>query len=31
MISYEVFYADRGRSSVRAGAQVLIVPTNTSS
>jgi len=26
-----VFYADRGRSSVRAGAQVLIVPTNTSS
>ena len=31
MISYEVFYADRGRSPVRAGAQVLIVPTNTSS
>jgi len=31
LISYEVFYADRGRSSVRAGAQVLIVPTNTSS
>ena len=31
MISYEVFYATRGRSSVRAGAQVLIVPTNTSS
>jgi apolipoprotein N-acyltransferase len=31
MISYEVFYADRGRSAVRAGAQVLIVPTNTSS
>jgi apolipoprotein N-acyltransferase len=31
MISYEVFYADRGRSSVRAGAQLLIVPTNTSS
>jgi len=31
MISYEVFYAGRGRSSVRAGAQVLIVPTNTSS
>jgi apolipoprotein N-acyltransferase len=31
MISYEVFYADRGRSSVRSGAQLLIVPTNTSS
>ena len=31
LISYEVFYAERGRSSVRAGAQVLIVPTNTSS
>jgi apolipoprotein N-acyltransferase len=31
MISYEVFYADRGRSAVRAGAQLLIVPTNTSS
>jgi apolipoprotein N-acyltransferase len=31
MISYEVFYADRGRSPVRAGAQLLIVPTNTSS
>jgi apolipoprotein N-acyltransferase len=31
MVSYEVFYADRGRSSVRHGAQVLIVPTNTSS
>ncbi len=31
MISYEVFYADRGRASVRAGAQLLIVPTNTSS
>ena len=31
MISYEVFYADRGRSSVRNGAQLLIVPTNTSS
>jgi len=27
MISYEVFYADRGRSSVRAGAQLLMVPT----
>jgi apolipoprotein N-acyltransferase len=31
LVSFEVFYADRGRSSVRAGAQVLIVPTNTSS
>ena len=31
MISYEVFYADRGRDPVRAGAQILIVPTNTSS
>jgi apolipoprotein N-acyltransferase len=31
MVSYEVFFADRGRSAVRAGAQVLVVPTNTSS
>ena len=31
MVSYEVFYADRGRASVRSGAQLLIVPTNTSS
>ncbi|MHB1518317.1 MAG: apolipoprotein N-acyltransferase [Acidimicrobiales bacterium] len=31
MISYEVFYSSRGRSAVRAGAQLLIVPTNTSS
>jgi len=31
MVSYEVFYAGRGRSSVRSGAQLLIVPTNTSS
>jgi apolipoprotein N-acyltransferase len=31
MISYEVFYADRGRTPVRAGAQILVVPTNTSS
>ncbi len=31
MVSYEVFYADRGRSAVRAGAQLLIVPTNTAS
>jgi apolipoprotein N-acyltransferase len=31
LISFEVFYADRGRPSVRSGAQLLIVPTNTSS
>ncbi len=31
LVSYEVFYAERGRSSVRAGAQLLIVPTNTAS
>ena len=31
MVSYEVFYADRGRDAVRHGAQLLIVPTNTSS
>lgn len=31
LVSYEVFFGDRGRSSVRAGAQLLIVPTNTSS
>jgi apolipoprotein N-acyltransferase len=31
MVSYEVFYADRGRDSVRHGAELLIVPTNTSS
>jgi apolipoprotein N-acyltransferase len=31
MVSYEVFYAGRGRASVRAGAQLLVVPTNTSS
>lgn len=31
MISYEVFYADRGRAAVRSGAQLLLVPTNTSS
>ncbi len=31
LVSYEVFYADRGRASVRTGAQLLIVPTNTSS
>ncbi len=31
MLSYEVFFADRGRSAVRAGAELLVVPTNTSS
>jgi len=31
MISYEVFFADRARAAVRAGAQVLLVPTNASS
>jgi apolipoprotein N-acyltransferase len=31
MVSYEVFYASRGRSSVQAGAELLVVPTNTSS
>jgi len=31
LVSFEVFYASRSRTSVRAGAQMLIVPTNTSS
>lgn len=31
LISYEVFFADRGRSGVRAGGRLVIVPTNTSS
>ncbi|MGH8981377.1 MAG: apolipoprotein N-acyltransferase, partial [Acidimicrobiales bacterium] len=31
MLSYEVFFATRGRSAVRAGARLLVVPTNTSS
>ena len=31
MISYEVFFATRGRSATSAGAQLLVVPTNTSS
>jgi apolipoprotein N-acyltransferase len=31
MVSYEVFFAARGRIATRAGAQLLIVPTNTSS
>ncbi len=31
MVSYEVFFAPRGRIATRAGAQLLIVPTNTAS
>ncbi len=31
LVSYEVFYAQRGWVATRAGAQLLIVPTNTSS
>jgi apolipoprotein N-acyltransferase len=31
LISYEVFFADRARAAVRAGGDVLLVPTNASS
>jgi apolipoprotein N-acyltransferase len=31
LVSYEVFFPDRGRSGVRAGGELLVVPTNTSS
>jgi apolipoprotein N-acyltransferase len=31
MVSYEVFFPERGRLATRAGAQLLIAPTNTSS
>jgi apolipoprotein N-acyltransferase len=31
MVSFEVFYASRSHESVRAGAELLVVPTNTSS
>lgn len=31
MMSYETFYAERGRSGVRAGGQLIVVPTNTAS
>jgi apolipoprotein N-acyltransferase len=31
VISYEVFYAERARAAIRAGGQVLLVPTNTAS
>jgi apolipoprotein N-acyltransferase len=31
LVSFEVFFSDRGRSGVRAGGQLILVPTNTSS
>jgi apolipoprotein N-acyltransferase len=31
MVSFEIFYAGRSHESVRAGAELLTVPTNTSS
>lgn len=31
MISYEVFFGERARGGVRAGGQLLVVPTNTAS
>jgi apolipoprotein N-acyltransferase len=31
MISYEVFFADRARTAVHGGAEILLVPTNASS
>ncbi len=31
LISYEVFFQDRGRDAVRAGGRLLLVPTNASS
>ena len=31
LVSYEVFFAERGRSGVRAGGRLILVPTNTSS
>ena len=31
VISYEVFFEDRARAAIRAGGQVLLVPTNASS
>ncbi len=31
LVSYEVFFASRGRAATRAGAEMLVVPTNTSS
>ncbi len=31
LVSFEIFFADRGRSATQAGAELLIAPTNTSS
>ncbi|HTU37379.1 MAG TPA: apolipoprotein N-acyltransferase [Acidimicrobiales bacterium] len=31
LVSFEIFYAGRSHESVRAGAELLVVPTNTSS
>ena len=31
LVSYEVFFADRGRAAVRAGAELILVPTNAAS
>lgn len=31
LVSYEVFFPGRGRSGVRAGGQLIVLPTNTSS
>ena len=31
MVSFEIFYSGRSRASVEAGAELLVVPTNTSS
>ncbi|MGH9177532.1 MAG: apolipoprotein N-acyltransferase, partial [Acidimicrobiales bacterium] len=31
LVSYEVFFAGRGREAVRAGARLLVVPTNAAS
>jgi apolipoprotein N-acyltransferase len=31
LVSYEVFFQDRGRDAVRAGGRLLLVPTNASS
>jgi apolipoprotein N-acyltransferase len=31
VISYEVFFSDRARAAIRAGGEILLVPTNASS
>jgi len=31
LVSYETFFAERGRAGVRAGAELMVVPTNTAS